>query len=129
VGLGMVAQAKPQLQVGDAVSREAVPVAYPRREPVGFYRVSKLKVLMRVSCADAPPSLARRASRPGDTPLPGPPPPGSTHLHFQVRSCLWGCRMPVTMIIDQWEPSQKRYRYETFCYGPKSCSWCLDAGV
>ena len=26
------------------------------------------------------------------------------------------------MIIDQWNPSQRRYRFETFCYGPKSCS-------
>jgi hypothetical protein len=31
--------------------------------------------------------------------------------------------MPVTMIIDQLEPSKKRCRYETFCYGPKSCSF------
>ena len=29
--------------------------------------------------------------------------------------------MPVEMIIDHWNPSQKRYRFETFCYGPKSC--------
>jgi hypothetical protein len=29
--------------------------------------------------------------------------------------------MPVEMIIDQWNPSQKRHRFETFCYGPKSC--------
>ena len=35
-------------------------------------------------------------------------------------ACIWGCRMPVEMIIDQWNPSQKRYRFETFCYGPKS---------
>lgn len=30
--------------------------------------------------------------------------------------------MAVEMIIDQWNPSAKQYRYETFCYGPKSCS-------
>ena len=29
--------------------------------------------------------------------------------------------MPVEMIVDQWNPSNKRYRTETFCYGPKSC--------
>jgi len=29
--------------------------------------------------------------------------------------------MAVEMIIDQWNPSKKRYRQETFCYGPKSC--------
>ena len=38
-------------------------------------------------------------------------------------ACIWGCRMPVEMIIDQWNPSQKKYRFETFCYGPKSCSF------
>ena len=38
-------------------------------------------------------------------------------------SCVWGCRMPVTMIVDHWQPSNKRYRFETFCYGPKSCSY------
>ena len=39
----------------------------------------------------------------------------------ECSSCMWGCRMAVEMIIDQWKPSVKRYRYETFCYGPKSC--------
>jgi len=34
--------------------------------------------------------------------------------------------MPVEMIIDQWNPSQRRYRTETFCYGPRSCR--LDEG-
>jgi len=27
------------------------------------------------------------------------------------------------MIIDQWNPPKKRYRFETFCYGPKSCAF------
>jgi len=29
--------------------------------------------------------------------------------------------MAVEMIIDHWNPSQRRYRTETFCYGPLSC--------
>jgi hypothetical protein len=29
--------------------------------------------------------------------------------------------MAVEMIIDQWNPSNVRYRREPFCYGPKSC--------
>ena len=122
VGIGKVAQAKHQLQVGDEISGEAVRVADSRREPVEFYRVSKLKVLTRGSCADAPP------------PWYGVPPDLETYRSrghrrlaartyaTRCRSCLWGCRMPVTMIIDQWDPSRKRYRHETFCYGPKSCS-------
>ena len=28
--------------------------------------------------------------------------------------------MPVELTIDHWNPTQKRYRFETFCYGPKS---------
>jgi hypothetical protein len=29
--------------------------------------------------------------------------------------------MAVEMTIDQWNPKEKEYRKETFCYGPKSC--------
>jgi len=29
--------------------------------------------------------------------------------------------MAVEMIIDQWNPSKRRYRTETFCCGPRSC--------
>ena len=29
--------------------------------------------------------------------------------------------MAVDMIIDQWNPSKRRYRTEAFCYGPRSC--------
>ena len=29
--------------------------------------------------------------------------------------------MPVEIIVDQWNPRVKQYRFETFCYGPKSC--------
>jgi hypothetical protein len=41
----------------------------------------------------------------------------------QCTACLWGCRMAVEMIIDQWNPSKRRYRQETFCYGPLSCTF------
>ena len=43
---------------------------------------------------------------------------------YQARcaTCIWGCRMPVEMIIDHWNPSKKKYRFKTFCYGPKSCA-------
>ncbi|RJR30026.1 MAG: hypothetical protein C4574_02855, partial [Candidatus Latescibacterota bacterium] len=35
--------------------------------------------------------------------------------------CLWGCRMPVDIVVDHWKPDIKQYRFETFCYGPLSC--------
>ena len=36
-------------------------------------------------------------------------------------SCVWGCRMPVELIVDHRNPTHKRYRTETFCYVPLSC--------
>jgi hypothetical protein len=37
--------------------------------------------------------------------------------------------MPVEMIIDQWKPDVRRYRFETFCYGPKSCPFYAAGGT
>jgi len=31
--------------------------------------------------------------------------------------------MPVEIIIDQWNPGKKKYRFETFCYGPLRCKF------
>ena len=31
--------------------------------------------------------------------------------------------MLVETIIDQWNPLRKQYRFETFCYGLKRCSF------
>jgi hypothetical protein len=66
-------------------------------------------------------------------PWRGIPPPLSIyrergHRRLAVRtyeekctSCIWGCLMAVEMIIDHWNPERRRYRTETFCYGPLSC--------
>lgn len=32
------------------------------------------------------------------------------------------CRMQADMIIDPWKLTEIRYRFETFCYGRKSCA-------
>ena len=99
-------------------------VADPCLETAELYKVSKLKIL-----APAPPGT------------PSPPPwlgvapdlPAyreRSHRRLDARTyagkctaCIWGCRMSVEMIIDQWKPDAKKYRFETFCYGPKSCAF------
>ena len=124
VAVGKAAQAKHRFRVGDTVTGEGVPVADPRMEIAALYKVSKLKFLARSESSETdpppwtgvPPDLEvyrerghrRLASRTFDT---------------KCTSCLWGCRMAVEMIIDHWNPSQRRYRTETFCYGPLSCSF------
>jgi hypothetical protein len=44
-----------------------------------------------------------------------------TFITWHRKGCIWGCRMPVEMIIDQWNPGRRPDRTETFCYGPRAC--------
>lgn len=122
VGVGEGTYEKHQFQVGDQVSGQAIPVVDERSQPVEFYRASKLQVV-------------KRAEKEGAQPPPwhGVAPSlavyrGRGHRRLSARtyasrcaSCMWGCRMPVTIIVDKWKPEVQRYRFETFCYGPKSC--------
>jgi len=123
VALGKAAQAKHRFRAGMEASGQAVPVPDPRLETAGFYKVSGLKILR-----DA------ESGSPAGPPFHGVPPDLETyrsrgHRRLDIRTydakcttCIWGCQMPVEMIIDHWNPSKKRYRFETFCYGPKSCA-------
>jgi len=122
VAIGEAAHAKHGFKVGNTVCGEGEPVADSRIEIADLYKVSKLRVL---------------ASEPehGANPPPwhGVPPALPVyrergHRRLAARTygascatCMWGAYMAVEMIVDHWKPSQKRYRTETFCYGPRSC--------
>jgi hypothetical protein len=122
VGVGEGAHAKDHFRAGDTVSGDALPVADPRLETVEFYKISHLKVTLRKVDQETQPP-----------PWRGVPPPLPVyrergHRRLAARtyqekcaSCIWGCDMAVEMIIDQWNPSKRRYRTETVCYGPRSC--------
>lgn len=123
VAVGKAAHQKNQFRAGDQVSGRALPVSDPRLETAELYKASVLQVLARPqsSSEDPPPFLGvppslevyrarghrRLAARTYDT---------------KCSTCIWGCQMAVEMIVDHWNPSVRRYRRETFCYGPKSCS-------
>lgn len=122
LGIGEGAQRKHAFQAGFEAGGECLPVADPRAEPVDFYKASGIEVLARVP-----------AQNPSPPPWLGLPPALPVyrergHRRLDTRTydsncmtCVWGCRMAVEMIIDQWNPGRKRYRRETFCYGPRSC--------
>jgi hypothetical protein len=123
IGVGESAHAKHQFQAGDTVSGEALPVADRRLETVEFYKVSNLKATACGAAQEITPPPPWRSVPP---PLPVYRERG--HRRLAVRTyeekcttCIWGCHMAVEMIIDQWNPSKRRYRTETFCYGPRSC--------
>lgn len=123
VGIGKAAQAKHEFRAGDRVSGEAEPIADPRLEPVELYKAAKLKLVARTTVPESP-----------APPWTGVPPAleeyrARGHRRLDVRTydvkcttCIWGCRMPVELILDQWNPSVREHRFETFCYGPKSCA-------
>jgi hypothetical protein len=123
VGIGPGAQAKHAFRVGDTVRGLAVPIADEHMESVELYKASALDV------------VSRAASSPAEgPPWRGVPPTLETYrdrghrrldprtYQASCRSCIWGCRMPVVMIVDHWKPDVRECRFETFCYGPKSCS-------
>ena len=122
VGLGQSPHAKNQFRAGTNVSGDAQPVPDPRLETVEFYKVSKLKV--------GPPEAEEDALPP---PWRGVPAAATVyrergHRRLAIRTFQEKCwklhlgllRIPVEIIIDQWNPSRRRYRTETFCYGPLS---------
>lgn len=123
VAIGEGAHAEHQFRVGDFVSGEGVPVAEPRTEIAELYKVSKVVLSERGSLARSEPPPWSGIS----PPLPTYRERGHRRLAAKTyagacKGCIWGCRMPVEMIIDQWNPRLRRYREETFCYGPLSCA-------
>lgn len=124
VAVGKGAQSEHGFRAGDVVSGISEPVTDSRLEVAKFYKTSKMKTVERFPGS-------------GDLPPPwfGVPPDLETyrergHRRLAVQTykgrccnCIWGCQMPVEMIVDHWNPSNRRFRFETFCYGPKSCSF------
>ena len=123
IGIGKAAHAKHQFKVNHVISGECVPVPDPDTEPTEYYKVSKLKVITQSTTITntsspwelVPPELEvyrerghrRLAARTYDT---------------KCSSCMWGARRPVEIIIDNWNlRGRRKYRFETFCYGPLSC--------
>jgi len=124
VGIGKRAQAKHGFRVGDVVFGQCLPVEDNRTETVEFYKVSKLKFLER--------QVEEQRESPLQLTVPPDLPTYRQRGHQRLdahtyearcKSCIWGCKMAVEMIIDQWNPGRKKYRSETFCYGPKPCSF------
>ncbi|MCL5941967.1 MAG: hypothetical protein M1325_00275 [Actinobacteria bacterium] len=129
IAVGEGAHEKHRFQAGMELVGQSVPVEDPRKEAAAFYKTSGLKVVKKTE-----------GETPAGPPFLGVPPDLETyrrrgHRRLDARTyeakcttCIWGCRMPVEMIVDHWNPSRKQYRFEAFCYGPKSCA-CYRAGA
>ena len=122
IAVGEAAHVKHRFQTGMELSGYSLRVEDPRKETAALYKTSGIKVdknadgklLAGQPFHDVPPDLETYRGR-GHRRL------DARTFDVKCTSCIWGCRMPVEMIIDQWNPSKKQYRFETFCYGPKTC--------
>ena len=122
VAVGKGAHEKHRFRAGMDLSGLSVPVDDPRLEVARFYKTSRIRIDKDVD-----------AGLPSKPPFQGVPPDleiyrSRGHRRLDTKTyeckcstCIWGCRMPVEIIVDHWNPSKKKYRFEAFCYGPKSC--------
>jgi len=122
VAVGKGAHEKYHFRAGMELSGLSDPVSDRRLETAEYYKTSGVRIEKDGSGPDneAPPFLGV----PPD--LPTYRARGHRRLDPRTYSakcsiCIWGCEMPVEIIVDHWNPSEKQYRFETFCYGPLSC--------
>jgi hypothetical protein len=122
IGIGKAAHARHQFKANDVIAGECIPVPDPDAEPTEYYKVSKLKVISRGSISNdsepwelEPPELEVYRER-GHRRL------SARTYDMKCSSCMWGARMSAEIIVDNWNPrGRRKYRFETFCYGPLSC--------
>jgi len=124
VGIGKGAHQKIIFQIGMSIEGKAQRVQDSRKETVDFYKVSGIVV-----------TLAAEDVKLKEPPWSGIAPElevyrARGHRRLSKKTydancigCIWGCNMPVIITIDHWKPENRKFRYETFCYGPKSCGF------
>ena len=125
IGIGMGSQEKHQFRVGMTISGACSPVLDPAIESVEYYRASQLKKLSEEPVDPTYPPWKIVAPSLPDYRERGPRRLSAKTYESKCSSCIWGCKMAVEIIIDQWNPRKKKYRVESFCYGPKN--WKLYA--
>ncbi len=124
VAVGKGAHEKNKFRVGMELSGLSAPVSDRRLETAEYYKTSGVRIEKEAgdSKDESPPFHG--------VPLDLPTYRERGHRRLDPRTysakcstCIWGCEMPVEITVDHWNPSEKQFRFETFCYGPKSCTF------
>jgi hypothetical protein len=123
VAISALQQQKLEFRHGDTASGTAWPVQGKKREIADLYRAGDLKLL------DRPDRSADRGGPPFIDILPnlemyetrGCRMLDEKRWRTVCLTCMWANKSRVEIEFDFNRPKAKRYRSETFCYGPKSC--------
>jgi len=115
-------QQKGEYRIGDEIEGTAWLKEYPEREFADYYRAGALKRLKKAEQGEAPKA----------PPYIFSPPDMATYEWRGARmlskslwkskcfKCTWATMSNVEVIWD-FDKKISKYRFESFCYGPKSC--------
>ncbi len=109
-------------RIGDEIKGTAWTKQYPEREFADYYRAGALKVLRRA------PSMPEQNPPPWIMELPdmqtyedrGARMLSQSLWKTKCFQCVWASMSNVEIIWD-FDKKISKYRFESFCYGPKSC--------
>lgn len=122
IAIGPKAHEKHQFRIGDRISGEAVKVTDTETEWAEYYKVSALDVDEHLSEVSAPPGpdggIAPSLEKYREN--------GHFRLHRETcetkcSRCPFGLTMATQIILDHWDQSKVKWRFETHCYGPRGC--------
>jgi hypothetical protein len=123
VAIGPAAHEKHRFRIGDRVIGRATPVENPKTEWAEFYKAAGLTIVAR-----GPAEQDRAADPEGGIAPPLEEYRKHGHRRLAPRTsstscirCPFGLTMATEITIDKWNPSRKKWRFETHCYGPKDC--------
>ncbi|MBS1983095.1 MAG: hypothetical protein JST16_02890 [Bdellovibrionales bacterium] len=123
IAVGTKAHEKYRFRIGDVLSGEGEKIPDLETEWADFYKVSGIEISRRG------PESEERAPDP-DGGIAPPLERYRVNGHFRLEKktceaacarCPWGLTMPTQIILDHWNPSKVKWRFETHCYGPRGC--------
>lgn len=122
IAIGPKAHEQHRFRIGDAIKGHAIPVKDAQTEWAEFFKVSGLQLIERTHPGDWPPGP--------DGGIAPPLEQYRTRGHFRLKretcetaclECPFSLTMPTQIILDHWNPSKVKWRFETHCYGPRGC--------
>ncbi|MDR1185722.1 MAG: hypothetical protein LBK67_13155 [Coriobacteriales bacterium] len=124
IAISEIQQQKLGFRIGDIASGTAWTKKYPKWEYADYYRAGALK---RIAANDEP--IDESSAPPWQGPVPelavyawrGARILSKASWQSKCFKCKWAAMANVAIEYD-WGISQKR-RFESFCYGPKSCKY------
>lgn len=123
VAIGPAAHNKHQFRIGDMITGKAHPIIDPQTEWAQYYKASALKITERGSAEQNRPADMDGGIAPilKDYRANGHVRLAKKTCENSCKACPFGLTMATEITVDQWNPSDKKWRFETHCYGPAEC--------